>query len=341
MADQRFFNRSGPFSLNQLASIAKADVVGDGERMFSDVGALGDAGANHVSFLENKRYVSAFEASNAGACLVAPAYAERAPEGMALLVCDDPYRGYARIAQAFYPAASGNGEVSPAAHVDSSATLGAGVQVDAGAVIAAGAELGAGCHIHANAVIGAGVVLGDGCSIGPGASLQFAMVGARVIIHANANIGQDGFGFAPGNRTEPYHLKIPQLGRVLIGDDVEIGAGACVDRGAGPDTVIGAGTKIDNLVQIAHNVKIGSGTFMAAHAGVSGSTEIGDFCMIGGQTGFAGHLKVGSLVQVAAQSGVMRNVADGISVCGSPAVPIREFFKQVAAVSALTKKKKG
>lgn len=339
MADRRFFRRAGPFSLAELAALSGARLA-DGARadaVYVDVAALQDAGPDQVGFLDNRKYVDQFAVSRAGACVVDPALAERAPAGMALLLSDDPYRAYAKIAQAFYPTDPADDRVAPGAYVHADARLGAGCQVDPGAVIGAGAEIGAGCHIGATAVIGAGVVIGDGTRIGPGATISHALIGAGCLIHAGVRIGQDGFGFAMG---PAGHLKVPQLGRVVIGDDVEIGANTTIDRGAGPDTVIGDGCRIDNLVQIAHNVKLGRGCVIVSQVGISGSTELGDFVVVAGQAGLTGHLSIGTGARIAAQSGVMKNVAPGETVGGSPAVPVAQYHRQTIALARLIQKKK-
>ena len=342
MADPKFFECAGPFTLAELAEIAGAEIRGgDAAATFDDVQALQSAGASHVSFLENKLYVSAFETSAAGVCLVAPAYAERAPGGMALLLTDEPYRAYARVAQAFYPKTCFNHAPEPGIHatayVDPSATLGAGCCIEPGAVIGPGAEIGAGCSIGANATIGAGAQLGDGCWVGPNVSIQFAIIGKACVFHAGARIGQDGFGFAPGGE----HIKVPQLGRVIIEDGVDIGANACVDRGAGPDTIIRRGTKIDNLVQIGHNVEIGAGCLFPGQSGISGSTKLGNYVMMGGGTGIAGHLTIGDGARIAARSGIMRDVEPGQTVAGSPAMPAKQYWRQIAALKRLVRPKKG
>ncbi|MBL6928847.1 MAG: UDP-3-O-(3-hydroxymyristoyl)glucosamine N-acyltransferase [Rhodospirillales bacterium] len=338
MADSRFFAVSGPFTLAQLAEISGAEIGGDGDpdMKFSDVSALETAAKTDVSFLDNKRYVDAFAQSGAGVCLVHPSLAEKAPKGMALLLSKDPYRAYAKVAQAFYPNAENLGDVSSHAVVDPTAQLGDGCVIEPGAVVGAGVSIGARCRIGANAVIGTGVEIGDDCVIGPCASLTHSVVGKRVIIHAGVRAGQDGFGFALGPQG---HEKVPQLGRVIIGDDVEIGANTTIDRGAGPDTVIGAGTKIDNLVQIAHNVELGRGCIVVSQVGISGSTKVGDFAMMGGQAGLTGHLKIGTGAKIAAQSGVMRDVEPGATVAGSPALPAREHWRQIATLAGLSKKK--
>src|SRR5438874_512238 len=200
------------------------------------------------------------------------------------------------------------------------------------------ARLGARCQIGAHTVIGQAVELGDDCRVGPPVTLSHCLLGGRVVVAPGVRIGQPGFGFAP-DREGP--VKIPQLGRVVIGDDVDIGANTTIDRGSGHDTVIGPGTMIDNLVQIGHNVVLGRGCILAGQVGISGSTKLGDFVMAGGQAGLAGHLDIGSGARIAAKAGLMRDVASGETVCGIPAVPIASFMKQVAILQRLARKKNG
>jgi UDP-3-O-[3-hydroxymyristoyl] glucosamine N-acyltransferase len=341
MADPRFYSVAGPFGLEKLAAIAKAEIAGTPANRgadYRDVAPLSRAGPTDVSFLDNRRYLPDFKASRAGACLVAPDVVKAAPNGMVLLVTREPYAAYARVAAAFYPRPAPRPGTDTRAAVGPDAKIGEGCRIDAGAVIGVHAEIGRRCHVAANAVVGDGVVVGDDCYIGPGASLAYCVVGSRVIIHAGARIGQDGFGFAPGSGG---HVKVPQLGRVVIGDDVEIGANTTIDRGAGPDTIVGAGTKIDNLVQIAHNVELGRGCIVVAQVGISGSTKIGDFVMLGGQAGLTGHLTIGGGAKIAAQAGVMRDIEPGVTVGGSPAVPMREWLKGVAIVARMARKEGG
>ncbi len=329
MADARFFEVAGPLTLRQLCQIADAELGpgSDPEQTCSDVAPLETAGPSDVSFLDNKRYLEAFANSRAGACVLEPAYADRAPEGMGLLLSPKPYRAYALIARAFYPEPPGSGEIHDTAVIDPTARIGEGVTIGPYAVIGREAEIGDACQIGANAVIGAGVLIGERSWIGPGASMSHCLVGKRCQIHAGVRLGNRGFGFT----LDPEgYLDVPQLGRVIIEDDVEIGANSTVDRGAGPDTVIGAGSKIDNLVQIGHNVQIGRGCVLVAQSGVAGSSKLDDYVMLGAQGGIAGHLSIGKGAQIAAQSGVMRDVAPGASVCGAPAIPIREFFRLVS-----------
>lgn len=329
MADRRFFDNAGPFALSELAAIAEADLAAgvDGARRFADVAPLDTAGPDDVSFLDNRRYVGQFSESKAGACIVSPELAERAPPGMALLLARRPYRGYAKVAQAFYPAPRPRPGVHASAVVGDGAVIGEGSEIGPGVVIGAGAEIGRGCRLEANCVIGEAVTIGDGTVIGPNASLAYCQVGRACQIHAGARIGTRGFGFS----MDPEgFVDVPQLGRVIVGDGVEIGANTTIDRGAGPDTVIGAGAKIDNLVQIGHNVRIGRGCVLVAQSGIAGSTVLQDFVAVAAQAGVSGHLKVGSGAQIGAQSGVMRDIPSGLTVLGSPARPVREFFRLCA-----------
>jgi len=338
MADSRFFDRSGPFTLAALALRCGAELAdgGDPDFLAVDVAPLDAAGPDQMTFLDNKKYVDAFSQSRAGACIVHPSLAHRAPPGMFLLLSPDPYRSYAQAARAFYPLPKPAPGVAPQASVDPSAVLGEGVRVEPGAVIGARADIGSGSWIGPNVVIGEGVVLGEDCVIAAAASISHAIIGKRASIYAGVRIGQDGFGFAMGPQG---HLKVPQLGRVIIHDDVEIGANTTIDRGAGPDTVIGAGSKIDNLVQIGHNVQLGRGCVIVAQAGISGSTHLGDFVIVAGQAGITGHLRIGSGAQIAAQSGVMRDIEPGGKVGGSPAMPFTEWLRQAAALNQMVRKK--
>lgn len=338
MADSRFFSVAGPFTLGQLAEISAAtpSAGADAAALFTDVAPLESATSSDVSFLDNKKYVAAFQASTAGLCVVAPEMADKAPAGMALLLSKDPYRAYARIAQAFYPVPAPEPWVAPTAWVDPGATIGEGCRIEPGATIEAGAEIGARCRIGANAVIGKGVRLGEDCIIGANATVSHALIGRKVTIYPGVRIGQDGFGFAMGPEG---HLKVPQLGRVIIGNSVEIGANATIDRGAGPDTVIGDGCMIDNLVQIGHNVQLGRGCVIVAQVGISGSTRFGDFVAAGGQAGITGHLKIGSGARIAAQAGVMRDIGPGETVGGAPAVPMADWLRQSAILAKMGRKK--
>lgn len=338
MADPRFFTRTGPKTLSQLAALTGAELAdaAAGDKLVHDVAPLQDAGTEHVGFLDNKKYTDIFRKSGAGACFVRPEMAVQAPAGMVCLLTKNPYMAYAMAAQAFYPRATVEAFVAPSAVVDQTAKLGEGCHIGHGAVIGARVEIGARCRIGARAVIEDGVTIGDDCDIGANVYLTHAVVGHKVVIYPGAVIGRPGFGFA----MDPSgFVSVPQLGRVLIGDRVEIGANATIDRGAAPDTVIGEGTRIDNLVQIGHNVQLGRNCVIVAQTGISGSTRLGDFVMTGGQAGLAGHLTVGTGAKIAAQSGIMRDVMPGAELMGSPAVPIKQYMRQVATVARMSERK--
>lgn len=340
MADSRFFDRAGPHSLASLAELSGARLLdpADGGRMIGDVAPLETAGPDDVTFLDNRKYTEAFTRSRAGAAFVDGRVADKAPQGMALLVACEPYKAFARAAQAFYPDPGPLPGQAPGAIVDPTATVPPDCEIGAHVIIEAGVRLGARCRVGPNTVIGKAVELGEDCRIGANVTLSHCLIGARVVLHPGVRIGQAGFGFAPDPNGP---VKVPQLGRVVIGDDVDIGANTTIDRGSGHDTVIGPGTMIDNLVQIGHNVVIGRGCVLAGQVGISGSTRLGDFVMAGGQAGLAGHLTIGSRVRIGAKSGLMRDVAAGETVGGNPAIPMRLFMKQVALLQRLARKKDG
>jgi len=337
MADPRFFSAEGPYTLQYLADVSGAELnrLAPQDLLLKDVAPLNVAGPEHISFLDNKKYRSDFLKTKAGACVVSPEVIGDAPDNLALLVSKEPYRAYAKIAQAFHPRPIPSPGISDQAIVSKTANIASSSCVDAGAFIDAGVEIGEGTKIGPNTILGPSVKIGAECFIAGNVTILNSIVGDRVTIHGGASIGQDGFGFAMGPQG---HERVPQLGRVIVEDDVDIGANTTIDRGAGPDTVIGAGTKIDNLVQIGHNVKIGRCCVIVSQVGISGSTEIGDFSVLAGQVGVAGHLKIGAGVTLAARSGVTKNIAAGATMGGFPAIPIKDWAKQTALLSRMLKK---
>ena len=338
MADPRFFERQGPFELSALAKLSGAELApgADPDKVVRDVATLDAAQGNDLSFIDNPNFLADFRASKAGACVMALRNREAAPKGMNVVLSEAPYKAFGLIARAFYPLPPIAAGRAPNAEIDAAAQVGEGCAIESGAVIAAGAEIGADCYIGPNVVIAANVVIGDEARIHAGATLSHCLMGKRVTIYPGARIGQDGFGFAP----DPAgHISIPQLGRVLIGDDVEIGANTSIDRGAGSDTIVGDGCRIDNLVQIGHNVVFGRGCIMAAQVGIAGSTHFGDFVMAGGQVGFSGHLTIGDGAQIAAKSGVITDIPAGAKYGGDPAVPVRDWHRQTISLSRLVKRK--
>jgi UDP-3-O-[3-hydroxymyristoyl] glucosamine N-acyltransferase len=340
MNEPVFFRPRGAITLGEIVTLTGAEPAGtiDFERTFESVKPLDLAGPRDVSFLDSRRFLSAFRATAAGACFLKREQAEEGRDGMVRLVTPDPYRAYVLLARTMFEevlrprSAFGARGVDAGASVHPDARLEDGVIADPGAVIGADAEVGTGTVIGANAVIGAGVRIGRECSVGPGASVLNALVGDRVTIHPGARIGQDGFGFIPGERGL---IKVPQLGRVIIQDDVEIGAGTTIDRGAGRDTMIGEGTKIDNLVQIAHNVTIGRHCVIVSMVGISGSVTIGDRVMMGGQSGVSEHVTIGDAARIAAGAGIIKDVPPGAAMLGQPARPMREALKAMAVLNRL------
>ena len=338
LGDPRFFRRAGPFTLAEIAGVAggvaaRAEIAGT--RPLTGVAALQTATPEQVAVLHDKRYLAAAEQTRAGVVIVGQAHSARVAQTSTALVVADPHLAWAQIGQMFYPAAPSRPGIHPTAVVDPSAKIGAEAAIGPYAVIGAGVKLGQGCTIGPHAVIHDGVEMGAGCRVGAGASVTHALLGARVTIHPGARIGQEGFGFAI---TPQGFVSVPQLGRVILHDDVEIGANSTVDRGASHDTVIGTGSRIDNLIQIGHNTQIGRYCAMAGQSGTAGSCTIEDFVQIGAQAGLAGHLRIGSRARIGAQAGVMSDVPAGSDVIGSPALPIREFFRNVAVLRRLAKR---
>lgn len=342
MADPAFFEKAGNFTLREIAQKTGAEILPSGEqsesKLIRDVAALSAAGPDDLSFLDNIKYRDDFIATKAGACFVTAEMAKVAPAPLVCLVSSSPYKAYALAAQLLYPETPPPAAISDRAHIHPGAKIGKNCVIEAGACIDKGAQIGDECWIEHGAVVGRNVKIGAHGRIGANASISHAILGDHVRLYPGVRVGQDGFGFA----IDPAgHVKVPQLGRVLIGDHVEIGANTTIDRGSGPDTVIGSGTWIDNLVQIGHNVVIGKGCIIVAQVGISGSTKIGDYVAIGGQAGIAGHLKVGQGARIAAQSGVMRDIPPGEEQMGSPAFPSKQYMRQVAALNRLIQKKKG
>ena len=333
--DGRFFARTGPYPLSRLAEEAAAELRGPADKVFSGVAPLQAARADQVSFLDNRRYLPQLVDTGAGAVIVSPAFADRVPSSCAALVTTEPYLAWARIAALFHPREAARPGIHRSALVEADAAIDPTAEIGPFAHVGTGAEIGANTRVGAGVVIGPGVVVGPNCRIGSHVSLSHAVLGARVTVFPGARIGQEGFGFALG---PAGFVSVPQLGRVLIGDDVEIGANSTIDRGSAQDTVIGAGSRLDNLVQIGHNVRLGRCCIVVAQAGISGSTELEDFVTVAAQAGLIGHIRIGAKARIGAQCGVMSDVDAGADVIGSPAMPFREFFRNVAALRRLAKR---
>jgi UDP-3-O-[3-hydroxymyristoyl] glucosamine N-acyltransferase len=337
MADERFYQKAGPYTLQDLAAFCGAQLSSDTDPNLEvkDVAPLHKATIGQISCLHNPKYIEQFKETKASACLTSPEYAKYAPKGVGLLLSPKPYRAYGQVAGLFYPHTKKSGGVSPQAAVHSTAKIGKNCYIAPFAVIEENVQIGDGCEIGANTVIEAGVEIGNECRICSNVTISHALLGKRVFVKPGARIGQRGYGF---HMDEDGHLNIPQLGRVIIADDVEIGSNTTIDRGAEADTVIGCGSRIDNLVQIAHNVQIGENCVIVAQVGIAGSTQLGRFVVAAGQVGIAGHLNIGDGVKIAAQSGVMRDIPKGDTVAGSPCVAVRDWHRQTIALKRLTEK---
>ena len=337
MPDPRFFEDLGPVTLIELAAVTGAELARaeDGERRVSAVAPLVRAGASDLSFFADKRYLHDLRETRAGACFVAPDFAAAAPQGCSVLVTKEPHAAYVAAAHRLHRPRRADGR-DPLIHSD--AVIEDGVSLAPGVTIGAGAHIGRGTSIGAYSVIGPGVAIGRGCTIGSHVTLGFSLLGDRVSILSGAVIGEPGFGVTVG---QGKTVDVPQLGRVIIQDNVSIGACTCIDRGAWDDTVIGENTKIDNLVQVAHNVRLGRNCLLAAHTGISGSVVAGDGVQFGGRAGIADHVKIGDRARVAAAAGVMKDIAPGEMVAGLPAKPVRQHMREVAWLGKMAQRREG
>ena len=340
MAHPTFFKRPEPSSLQAIATLTES-VVEDpsrGAQVVSGIAALDEAGPSHLVFYDNVRYAEQLAETRAGACIVSPRLAPQVPPHVAVLRARKPFNAFVAAAQYFHAdalrprSAYGLSGIATSAVIHPDAHLEDDVVVDPLAVIGPDVEVGAGTVIGSGAVIGRGVRIGRDCSIGANCSLQHALVGNHVIIHPGCQIGQDGFGFTT---SAGRHLKVPQTGRVIIQHHVEIGAGTAIDRGSLKDTVIGEGTKIDNQVQIGHNVSIGRHCLIAGQSGLSGSISLGDYVAFGARVGTNNHVRIGDGAQIAATSIVRGDVPPNARWGGIPAKPVREWFREVLAVERL------
>ncbi len=329
MPDLRFYEALAPASVLDLAQLTGVSVAerADGSRLLGGTAPLAQAEAADASFLSDRKHLQALAVTRAGACFVTPALASAVADGCIALLTPEPQAAYAKAAHRFHRprrAEPGAPLIHPTAVMEDEVTLGPGV------VLGAGVRVGSGTQIGAYSVIGPGVCIGRDGQIGSNAAIGFALIGDRVRIASGAVIGEAGFGVAGSSAGA---MDIPQLGRVIIQDGVTVGACSCIDRGAYDDTVVGENTKIDNLVQVAHNCVIGRNCVLAGHVGLSGSVTVGDGAMFGGRAGIADHIHIGAGARVAAAAGVMRDIPAGETWCGAPARPIRTFMKEVAWLS--------
>ena len=334
MSDSRFFRTEGPFSLGQIAALSGAELLQPEreDEVIRGLAELADAGEGDLAMFCDSRHAATFASCHASVVVTSKKLSAYPHNGSALLLAEDPRLAFAYIGHLFFPRAQPKAFIHSHAFIAATALIGENTEIGCGAVVGEQAQIGSRCRIGANTVIGDGVIIGDGTRIGANSCISHALVGSDVNIADNVSIGGEGFGFVSGPKGP---VRISQLGRVMIGDRVEIGSNSAVDRGTLGDTVIGATSVIDNLVQIGHNVRLGKGCVVAGQAGIAGSAILGDFVMVGGAASISDHLTIGNGARIAGKSGVMRNVAAGETVAGYPAVPVRQWHKQTAMLAKL------
>jgi UDP-3-O-[3-hydroxymyristoyl] glucosamine N-acyltransferase len=337
MVDTRFHRFAGPVSLGELlASIGRAELseaLADARKQIDGVAELDLAGPAEIGFAAHSSYAEDLKNSSAGVVLVTPALGDLVPASTTAIVLEEPHNVFADILDALYPGSTRN--IIAASRDDLGEPLiERDVVIGANVVIGSGVEIGRGTVIGANTVIGPGVTIGRNCTIAANCTIDCAHLGNEVVLHSGVRVGTEGFGWLDlGQRNR----KIPQLGRVIIQDRVEIGANSTVDRGALGDTVVGDGTKLDNLVQIGHNCRIGRNCLIAAMSGLSGSTIVGDGVLMGGGVGTSGHLTIGSGSVVHGRAAVTKDWPAGSKLAGAPAQDIRDFWREIAVMRKLSK----
>jgi UDP-3-O-[3-hydroxymyristoyl] glucosamine N-acyltransferase len=343
MADPRFYDNRGPFTLAEVCKAVDAALPdgADGRARIQDLASLSGAGPDHLTFFTGGIALAGeLSQTGAGFCLV-PAKTAKPLQyrvGLTVIPCSSVQHAFAAAARLFYPDSSLVAWSQQTA-VDPTASIGTRVMLAPGVVIGPGAEIGDNTRIGPNSVVGRGVAIGKNCEIGSNCSITNAYIGDEVLILPGAQIGQPGFGFASGRQG---HIKIPQIGRVIVQDRVEIGAGTTIDRGALGDTVVGEGTKLDNLVQVGHSARLGRHNMIVGQVGISGSCELGDFVVVGGQAGIADHAKIASGARIAARSALApgQEIPKPGDYGGMPAKPAREWFREMHTLTNLAKKSK-
>lgn len=318
--------------MREIADYLGCELFLPKEVMIENIAAIESAESSELAFLNNDKYAKLLLSSSAGAVIVKKGIEL---ERSNLILSDNPYYSYAKAIELFYapyPAKTNNHAI------DSSAKIGKNAIIGHHVVIEEGVEIGDNVEIASGVFIGRGVKIGDNAKIGHNVTINYSIIGDNVVILPGARIGQDGFGFAT---EKGKHYKIFHLGRVIIGSDVEIGANSTIDRGSLQDTIISDGVRIDNLVQVGHNVQIGKGSIIVAQVGIAGSSKVGNYCALGGQVGVSGHITIADRVQVAGQGGVIQDIKEeGIVLGGTPTVPLKDWHKQSIILKNLVKNKR-
>jgi UDP-3-O-[3-hydroxymyristoyl] glucosamine N-acyltransferase len=335
----QFVKKNSAVSLQQIFSILNVDINTHANKtlMLTGIAPLSAALEQDVSFLHNSKYIDDLRNTKAGVVIIHPDFKDKAPNNTIVIESQEPYRDFGKVMNLFYPKPQSTGIISDKADIHPTAVIGTNVQIDAFATIKAGVKIGNNTIIKSHTSLGENVEVGENSYIEENVTLSHCLIGRFANIKTGARIGQAGFGF---HMDAKGHFDIQQLGCVRIGDDVQIGSNTTIDRGSQSDTIIGSHVRIDNQVQIAHNVEIGEASVIVSQVGIAGSTKLGKFVVVAGQAGIAGHLKIGNFVKIAGGSGIMRNIDDGATVAGAPAINIKDWHRQTVAIKQLVQKKK-
>lgn len=320
MADSNFYNNFGPFKLKEIVDENECELIGNDNLYIYDVSTINAAKVNEISFVSNKKYLKEIEDSRAGVLVIERKYIKNKNKNY--LISENPYYLFAKIVQKFYPES-----IYPNSYFtkkDKNVNLNKSIKVSENTFVHKKSKIGSNSTIGLNSVIGPGVKIGENCIIADNVSIFYSIIGDNCKVFSGSRIGGEGFGFAINKKD---FIKIPQIGRVIISENVEIGSNCTIDRGSCGDTLIKKNCMIDNMVHVAHNVRIGEGSVIAGMTGISGSTQIGKHAMIGGQVGFSGHLKIGDNVKIAAGSGVIKDIESNKSVGGYPAVSLNDWHR--------------